>query len=172
MEKAEYTSGQIADWLLWYNKKLMETEPGDLMTNTRLEMIMYYAQGMSLGTYNRPLFDEDFVAGKYGVQLPSVHKKYRFNWYFGIDFVEAEPAGISEQDKELLIFVFDQYSRYSTRGLSLLNTHEHPWKSTTENEVVPKEKIRDFFRHSYLRMPIERNTQDSDEALMQALRDV
>ena len=149
MKKAKYTPDQIAEWFIWYNNLVAKTTCGDLMTNSRLERMLYYAQGASLALHNRPLFSEDFIKGEYGALLPSIHKKYRFNWFYGIN-EEVSPEGVKKEDQKLLLIVYDLFGKYSARGLSLLNREDSAVASTDQNAVIPKDKIRFSFEAKYL----------------------
>lgn len=150
MKKAKYTVDTIAGWFIWYNRLIAELTQGDLLTNARLEKLLYYAQGASLTLNDRPLFDEDFVKGEYGVILPDIHMKYKMNWVKGIETKEDDFEEISRNEQEMLLMVYDIFGRYSAHGLSLLNREEHAWIKAEPNAVIPKEDIRISFETKYL----------------------
>lgn len=150
MKKAKYTAETVADWFIWYNRLTAELTQGDLMTNSRLEKLLYYAQGASLPLNDRPLFNEDFVKGEYGVILPDIHMKYKTSWVKGIDIKKDCPEEISKEDSELFVMIYDIFGKYSAHGLSLLNREEYTWKTAEENAIIPKENIRTSFERKYL----------------------
>jgi uncharacterized phage-associated protein len=51
------TPDAVADYFLWSAR-----ECGDLLTNLRLQKLVYYAQAWFLALYDEPLFDGEFEA--------------------------------------------------------------------------------------------------------------
>lgn len=49
----------------------------DLMTNMRVNKLLYFAQGECLRQLGKPLFDEDMEAWDYGPVVPSVYRTYK-----------------------------------------------------------------------------------------------
>ena len=50
---------------------------GDLMTNLRLQKLLYFAQGWHLARFGRPLFDASIEAWPYGPVVPEVYRAYK-----------------------------------------------------------------------------------------------
>ena len=50
---------------------------GELITNLKLQKLVYYAQAWHLAIYNQPLFREDFQAWVHGPVLPSLYNNYK-----------------------------------------------------------------------------------------------
>ena len=62
------------------NKLLLRAknnESGDLMSNMKLQKMLYYQQGFHLAYFGTPLFDEDIEAWMYGPVVPSVYSHYK-----------------------------------------------------------------------------------------------
>ena len=57
-----YKALDIAKWLIAYNFFKSETEGEDLITNLKLQKLLYYAQSASLAFYNKKLFENKFEA--------------------------------------------------------------------------------------------------------------
>lgn len=57
-----YKALDIAKWLIAYNFGKNETEGEDLITNLKLQKLLYYAQSASLAFYNKRLFEDKFEA--------------------------------------------------------------------------------------------------------------
>ena len=99
------------------------------MTNMKLQKLLYYAQSLHLALYNRPLFDEEIQAWRYGPVCPPA---YRFYSQF-----EAEQLPIPErkyllqippEKKELLDEVWEYFGGYHAYRLSEMTHGEFPWK--------------------------------------------
>ena len=59
--KGKYSALTVAKWFLWYNDKILEEEDADLISNLKLQKLLYYAQGCYLALKNEPLFNEQIV---------------------------------------------------------------------------------------------------------------
>ena len=67
-----YLVEQIANQLL-----INAADSGELMTNMKLQKMLYYQQGFHLAYFETPLFDEDIEAWMYGPVVPSMYEKYK-----------------------------------------------------------------------------------------------
>lgn len=138
---------QIANQLLLYSAD----KGGELMTNMKLQKMLYYQQGFHLAYFGTPLFNEDIEAWMYGPVVPSIYEEYKSNGRNGIE-PNRELAFSFEQKKELALFneVCKVYGAYSAIGLMNMTHEEMPWKSTPtgegEGHVIAKEKMQSFFK--------------------------
>ncbi len=138
---------QIANQLLLYSAD----KGGELMTNMKLQKMLYYQQGFHLAYFGTPLFDEDIEAWMYGPVVPVIYEEYKSYGRNGIE-PNRELAFSFEQKKELALFneVCKVYGAYSAIGLMNMTHEEMPWKSTPtgegEDHVIAKEKMQSFFK--------------------------
>lgn len=138
---------QIANQLLLYSAD----KGGELMTNMKLQKMLYYQQGFHLAYFGTPLFDEDIEAWMYGPVVPAIYEEYKSNGRNGIE-PNRELAFSFEQKKELALFneVCKVYGAYSAIGLMNMTHEEMPWKSTPtgegEGHVIAKDKMQSFFK--------------------------
>lgn len=120
---------------------------GDLMTNLRLQKLLYFAQGWHLARYGRRLFDAEIEAWNYGPVVPEVYHAYKDNGRFGI----AEVTGFTEnaftpEEYDLLLDVAREYARYSTGTLvDLSHAPNAPWSHTAQSAVIPTNEIHAYF---------------------------
>lgn len=135
------------------NKLLLKTEEAsngeELMTNMKLQKMLYYQQGFHLAYFGTPLFDEDLEAWMYGPVVPSVYFEYKDNKKEGIK-PNKEIKFEFQNKKEEALFneVFRVYGVYSALGLMNMTHSEMPWKSTNtgEGNIISKSKIKSFFK--------------------------
>ena len=138
---------QIANQLLLYSAE----NGGELMTNMKLQKMLYYQQGFHLAYFGTPLFEEDIEAWMYGPVVPLMYEHYKANGRNGIEPDRGMEFNF-EQKKELALFneVCRVYGAYSAIGLMNMTHEEMPWKSTPTGEgaghVIPKEKMQSFFK--------------------------
>jgi uncharacterized phage-associated protein len=122
---------------------------GELMSNMKLQKMLYYEQGFHLAYFDTPLFDDEIEAWMYGPVVPSVYEKYKSNGRNGIE--PSNDIDFSFDDpKEHALFneVYKVYGAYSASGLMNMTHDEMPWKSTPtgEGHIIEKEKMRSFFK--------------------------
>lgn len=125
------------------------SEGGDLMSNMKLQKMLYYQQGFHLAMFGTPLFDDEIEAWMYGPVVPSVYETYKEYGRKGIPSDKAKEFSFSEK-KEAALFeeVYKVYGKFSAIGLMNMTHNEYPWKSTPtgEGNVIDKKKMTSFFK--------------------------
>lgn len=138
---------QAADYLLSRAAAEGKQDAPDLMTNLKLQKLLYYAQGFSLAIAGHRLFPEDVVAWQYGPVVPEVWRKFR-------DY-EAKPIpepksleldGVAAQELELLEDVYSVYGQFSAWKLRDLTHTERPWIETPQSEPISDSLMTEFFK--------------------------
>lgn len=134
------------------NKLLFRAElesGGELMSNMKLQKMLYYQQGYHLAVFDAPLFDDNFEAWTYGPVVPRVYNHFKNNGAGGIAPENRTPLELSEEEEQLFNDVCDAYINFSAIGLMGKTHNEEPWKSTYEpgkNKVIPVELMKKFFK--------------------------
>lgn len=105
-----------------------EEEP-ELLSPMRLQKLLYYVQGWSLGIRQTEMFGESIEAWQHG---PVVREIYIAFSEFGSQPITADFAGdalrsLSGSDREFIESVWSGYRRYSTSGLRDMTHREPPW---------------------------------------------
>jgi len=60
-----------------YFLSLTDENVGDLISNLKLQKLVYYAQGFHLAMHDKPLFDEETEAWTYGPAIPELCSEYK-----------------------------------------------------------------------------------------------
>ena len=131
--------------------KLSLGEEEDLITNLKLNKLLYFAQGWSLVRLGRPLFHNEIQAWRCGPVVASIYHDYKNCGSSPITFVDETYTNrvFSGEQYALLLDVYAEYGRFTARTLTTM-THEHdtPWSRyyvEGEDNVIPKEVLRDYF---------------------------
>lgn len=111
----------------------------------KIHKLLYFAQREALILFNTPLFDADFHAWKYGPVLHEVRAAYKDD-----TILKMESLNLTDEQKTIMDYVFEQYSKKSSWSLSRLTHGEYSWKharkgiSEYENSdaIIPLEEIR------------------------------
>lgn len=141
---------------------------GDLVTNKKLQKILYYIKAWGLVYFEDGVIDDDFEAWIHGPVCPSVYKEYKI---FGYNSIKIDYKGISssqfinnfkqqygktEEDKNKIAMidaVFNKYGKLSSLQLELLTHSEYPWIDArgnlspieTGNRKIDEEAMRNFY---------------------------
>ena len=138
-----------------YFLKLSCPEYGDYISNLKLQKLLYYAQGVHLGLYESPLFEDEIQAWEHGPVVPDIYHYYKDNGQSAIDpdyDFDARESTLSQDQLELIQEVNEVYGRYSAWMLRNMTHNEEPWKSTftrgVRNKVIEQDLIMKFFKEN------------------------
>lgn len=149
-EERIYDASTIAKWFLFYNDVQMNESDADLISNLKLQKLLYYAQGCFLAIKGTPLFHEKILAWDHGPVVNEIYQKYKSNGARGIDYKGDYDNSIDPDDETLLRQVYEIFGQYSAWGLRNKTHEESPWKDTPRNHEISNESIRDYFLENYV----------------------
>jgi uncharacterized phage-associated protein len=142
------SSRDVADYLLNECR-----ERGEVLTNLKLQKLIYYAQAWFLGLHGRQMFEEDCEAWVHGPVVPSQYHRfsdYRWQPITGDVAHPDLPADIQKHlDK-----IIDMFGAGSAITLELMTHRELPWieargdlpPNMPSNNPISKYTMRDFYR--------------------------
>jgi len=108
------------------------------MTNMKVQKLLYYSQSFHLALFDKPLFENEIQAWRYGPVCPPAYKFYS-------EF-EAKQLPIPDEDvlselpdetKDFLDKIWSCFSGYNAYLLSDMTHLEFPWKNARKG--LPKE---------------------------------
>ena len=146
--KKNYTANDIANWFLNENRKKINFEDSEYITNLKLQKLLYYAQGCYLAKFDKNLFNEDFLAWEHGPVIKSIYEKYKINGSSGIQYNEDYKDIVDEETKEFLEKVYQYFGQYSAWKLRDMTHQEKPWLETDRNKIISKELIKNYFKNN------------------------
>jgi uncharacterized phage-associated protein len=118
---ANVTAKQVADYLVW-----RAASRGDLLTNLKLQKLLYYAQGWWLALEKKPLFGERIEAWPMGPVQPGVYGAFKVYGWKAIDPPDTEPK-LPKNVADHLDEVVEVYGSYTGVVLSRMTHQEKPW---------------------------------------------
>lgn len=127
----------------------LANKTGTSITPMKLLKLVYLANGWHLGIFGNPLFTEPIQAWQYGPVIPSVY--HAFKIYGGNDISQTSPnkdESITDEDKKLLLAVWDKYKHLTAWQLSELTHQDNtPWSEAwnTGNNSISPESIKLFY---------------------------
>ena len=125
---------------------LSEPDKGDIISNLKLQKLLYYAQGYYLALYEERLFNEDLYAWQYGPVVQEIYHEFKGYGSGAIDVPsDFDFASLSEKELELINDVNSLYGQYSAVKLMEMTHNEAPWQNTALNQVISDKLLRDYF---------------------------
>ncbi len=139
----------LARYIIAYNDNV-----GDLITNKKLQKLLYYIAAWGVVYFDDGIIDDDFVAWIHGPVCTAAYNEYR---HFGHSPLKIDYQGRSSSDylkhfsmchqdvarfeekMELVNAVLQKYMPYSSLQLELLTHSEEPWREA-RNGLQPIEK--------------------------------
>lgn len=103
---------------------------GKLITNKKLQKLVYYAQAWSVVLNNKPLFSDKIEAWVHGPAIKSLYVKYKDFGFNPIkkDISPLKMKAINSKTKELLDNIWSVYGKLDAGYLELLTHSEKPWQ--------------------------------------------
>ena len=140
---------QIADRLIRF-AEIDTASGGELLSNLKLQKMLYYEQGFHLALFGTPLFSDSIEAWMYGPVVPAVYEYYKSCGNNGIEpSSDSQPVMLSSDEENLLFQVYERYKSYSAIGLVELTHSEAPWLEAVPHDrgtVISNESMQKFFQ--------------------------
>ncbi len=106
-----------------YIAKRYQNEFGERISEMKLHKLLYFTQRESIIQFGIPMFNETFLAWKYGPVIPSIRIAYANNL-----LIEVPSKVWQEKYTETMNFIFTQYASKDAWSLSFLTHNELSWK--------------------------------------------
>lgn len=132
-----------------YFLKQQDPDAGDLMSNLKLQKLVYYAQGFHLAMTDSPLFEEPIEAWEHGPVCVPLYQKYK---QYGSDAIPipGEDAYdiFSAAVLEILDMTHKYYGQFSAWKLRNLTHADTPWIHAHRNgrAVITWDAMKSYFK--------------------------
>lgn len=126
----------------------IDEDAGDLISNLKLQKLVYYAQGFHLALYDEPLFNEPIEAWTHGPVVPELYHTYK---EYGANPIPI-PTDINfscyePRIRELLDDVYNVYGQFSAWKLRNMTHNESPWlEARAGNSIITHQSLKEYFK--------------------------
>lgn len=144
------TADNVARWFLSRNNLKFIAEDTEYISNLKLQKLLYYAQGMNLALYGKPLFEDAIVAWTHGPVVESVYQTYKSNGSEGIKSFQPPIENFTEEEEDTLQFTQTNFGQFSAWKLREMTHNETPWLTTNRNQEISVTKIKSYFEEHYV----------------------
>ena len=144
---AKYTARDVAEYYLCCSN---DKESGDLISNLKLQKLVYYAQGIHLAATGKPLFDDVIVAWMHGPVVVDLYHEFKSNGDGSIDPTEGYDIPKFDKDtKQLLDEVYRVLGQYSAWKLREMTHSETPWINANRRgsgSIISHKDMAEYFK--------------------------
>lgn len=98
------------------------------LSTMKLQKLCYYSQAWSLVWDDTPLFDEDFQAWANGPMCRELFYYSQGEFSVAPDEMRGDSSNLTENQKDTINHVLEQYGDKSAQWLSALTHMEGPWQ--------------------------------------------
>lgn len=139
-----YNVLDIAKYIIFYCRRR-----GYLITNLKLQKLLYFIQAEFLVSIGAPCFNEEIEAWDFGPVVPEVYHEYKSFGNSNIILPEDDELPfIRETDRNRIKGMVDEGAQYSASDLVRITHNQAPWKNAYKryyNNVITKDAIQDYF---------------------------
>lgn len=126
------------------------------ITNLALQKLLYYADAISMLKNKKELFDSNCQAWIHGPVYPGIYDKFKCfgrEQIYDCDLNEAYMNYITEEDRDIINYVLNNFAIYNGKILEFSTHREKPWMEVREgyleeencNEIINKSRINQYF---------------------------
>lgn len=133
--KRKLSALDVANYFLFRAEK----EDQELLSNLKLQKLVYYAQGIHLAMYGKPLFGDRIEAWAYGPVVPDLYHLYKDNGAGGIPADPTfDPSIIEKKTLDFLDEIFVAFGQFSAIRLMEISHSDKCWEEAGQGmEITP-----------------------------------
>jgi uncharacterized phage-associated protein len=137
-----YNVLDIANYFLF--KAAKEEE---LLSNLKLQKLIYYAQGIHLAYQGTPIFKDIIKAWAYGPVVPGLYRAYKKYGAGGIPADESfNPKSIDKDMREFLDEIYKAFGQFSASRLMDFTHTDQCWKDAHPNGIISHKAMQESLK--------------------------
>lgn len=140
--------GHSAKTIAKYILSLQDDDAGDLISNLKLQKLLYYCQGIyvAINSVHSPLFPDKIYAWEHGPVVKTVYREYRDYRKKALPVTVRPPMVAS--DAAVIDEVYRVFGKFSAWKLRQMTHSEMPWKKNyVPNELDVEIPLTDLAAH-------------------------
>jgi len=130
-------------FLSWANRD------GDLITNLKIQKLLYYAQAWHLVHFKKNLFDEPIVAWELGPVVPVAYKEFKRFSFKPIEYKknDKEEKGFTKEKLSFLNNCYSTFIKFPAHDLVNMSHNEDPWKIaySTPSKIISYSSMQEYY---------------------------
>lgn len=153
-KKISYTD--IADYFI-----ALSNETGSLITNLKLQKLVYYSQAWHIAMFETSIFEEEFEAWIHGPVLPELFNQYKNTYYHPIERDDLNGHSLDVLRKKfgktlsnLIENVVEEYFGMESYALEQTTHAEEPWlnarkglsQDAPSHAIISKNSMKNYYQ--------------------------
>jgi uncharacterized phage-associated protein len=142
-----YRALDVANYFLFTAQK-----DGELLSNLKVQKLVYYSQGISLALHGKPIFSDPIKAWSYGPVVTALYGRYK---KYGMGGIPADPSfkpeKIDLETKKLLDEIYTVFGQFSATRLIDFTHSDQCWKGAHPNKIIThkamQESLKKYLKH-------------------------
>jgi uncharacterized phage-associated protein len=119
----------------------------ELLSNLKLQKLVYYAQGLHLALNDMPIFNERIRAWAYGPVIPDLYFDYKD---YGAGGIPADkkfsPKSIDKKIRDFLDEVYQAFGQFSAQRLIQISHTDKCWEDAHPNGIITHKAMREHLK--------------------------
>lgn len=141
------TAVKVAEYIIYEAKKRKMP-----VTNTKLQKLLYFVQGIYLAKHNKKAFEDNIIAWKYGPVIKDIYYKYSLYGAEPIITVKKYDSKISLMLTNAIDIVLESFLDVNQTDLIEETIKPgSPWSYTDIDDVILVDDIKDYFLTNYVK---------------------
>lgn len=135
------TCYDVANYLIY-----LAHQKGSDVCHLKLQKLAYYAQGLYLGLYDKPLFSEQIEAWPLGPVAPDLYHCYKS---YGSKAIPLDNVNFSAFTKTEIIFldwVYETLGGFHAFKLKAMTHKEDPWIEAIPTKEITQQSMKIYFK--------------------------
>lgn len=132
-----------------YFLSVTDEDAGELISNLKLQKLLYYAQGFHLALFDEPLFPEPIEVWAHGPVVADVYHQYKEYGSVPIPPEEVDFDQFDDEVKEFLNETYSEFGQYSAWKLREMTHIEPPWRDAYKEDApgieINHKSLIDYF---------------------------
>ena len=124
-----------------------QADEQELLSNMKLQKLVYYAQGLHLVVFDKPLFNDSIEAWTYGPVVPRLYHEYKKFDKGGIPPYDGfDPSKIDKVTQDFLDEVYTVFGQFSAIRLMEISHSDKCWKEAGMGNEITIESMKKDLR--------------------------
>ena len=137
------TAMAVAEYIL----TLSDPDIGDIISNLKMQKLLYYCQCACLAIHDRPLFEEIMENWDHGPVVPAVYREYKVHGNDALPFPSYYDFDqLTDDEVSVINEIYNVYGQFSAWRLKAMTQQEPPWLDTEPGEVMSHKQLKRYFK--------------------------
>lgn len=133
------------------NKIILNTdvEKGDIISNLKLQKLLYYMEGYHLAFFESSLFEDPIEAWTYGPVVTKVYHRFKANGPGGLELEgDISELALEEEEEDMFSQVMNEYGKFNAIKLMEMTHRELPWKEAFDkpDKRINRDSMKNYFK--------------------------